>query len=143
MREEDLPQVCAIENGSFPNPWRVMTFRGEIHNQTISFPLVIVHSLHKSVIGYVIFWKVFEDVQINNIAVHPDYRRLGIGRTVLEGIIEQLRKEGIKNVTLEVRPSNNAALTLYRKLGFRPLTIRKGYYTNPDEDALVLNLKLN
>jgi ribosomal-protein-alanine N-acetyltransferase len=142
MREEDLPQVCAIERSSFPNPWREMTFLGEIHNQTISFPLAVVHSLHKRIIGYIIFWKVFEDVQINNIAVHPDYRRLGIGRTVLEGVIGQMRKEGVKNITLEVRPSNTAALTLYKKLGFKPLSIRRGYYTNPDEDALVLNLKL-
>ncbi len=143
MREEDLSEVLSIENSSFPNPWRDLTFLGEIRNQSISFPLVVVHSLHKRVIGYIIFWKIFEDVQINNIAVHPDYRRLGIGRAVLEGIIEQMRKEGAKNMTLEVRPSNVAALTLYKKLGFRPLSIRKGYYTNPDEDALVLGLRLN
>jgi len=86
MREEDLPEVLSIENSSFPNPWRDLTFLGEIRNQSISFPLVVVHSLHKRVIGYIIFWKIFEDVQINNIAVHPDYRRLGIGRAVLEGI---------------------------------------------------------
>jgi len=143
MREEDLAEVCAIENSSFPNPWQENTFRGEIHNQNISFPLVVVHSLNKKIIGYIIFWRLFEDVQINNIAVHPDFRRLGIGRAVLEGVIEQMRKEGAKNITLEVRPSNIGALTLYKKLGFRPLSIRKAYYSHPDEDAIVLSLRLS
>ena len=143
MREVDLPEVLAIENSSFPNPWRETTFRGEILNQSISFPLVIVHSLQRKVIGYIIFWKVFEDVQINNIAVHPEFRRLGIGRVVLEYVIDQVRRDGAKFITLEVRPSNTAALTLYKKLGFKPISIRKGYYSNPNEDAFVLGLRLN
>jgi ribosomal-protein-alanine N-acetyltransferase len=143
MREADLPEVLSIENSSFPNPWRESTFRGEILNQSISFPMVIVHSLQRKVIGYVIFWKVFEDVQINNIAVHPEFRRLGIGRVVLEYVIDQVRRDGAKFITLEVRPSNTAALTLYKKLGFKPLSIRKGYYANPNEDAYVLGLRLN
>jgi ribosomal-protein-alanine N-acetyltransferase len=143
MREVDLPEVLAIENSSFPNPWRETTFRGEILNQSISFPLVIVHSLQRKVIGYIIFWKVFEDVQINNIAVHPEFRRLGIGRVVLEYVIDQVRRDGAKFITLEVRPSNTAALTLYKKLGFKPISIRKGYYSNPNEDAFVLGVRLN
>ena len=143
MREADLPEVLSIENSSFPNPWRESTFRGEILNQSISFPLVIVHSLQRKVIGYVIFWKVFDDVQINNIAVHAEFRRLGIGRVVLEYVIDQVRRDGAKFITLEVRPSNTAALTLYKKLGFKPLSIRKGYYANPNEDAYVLGLRLN
>jgi len=143
MREEDLSEVLAIENSSFPNPWRESTFRGEILNQSISFPMVIVHSLQKKVIGYIIFWKVFEEVQINNIAVHTEFRRLGIGRAVLEHVIDQVHRDGAKFITLEVRPSNTAAMTLYRKLGFKPLSIRKGYYTNPDEDAFVLGLRLS
>jgi ribosomal-protein-alanine N-acetyltransferase len=143
MREVDLPEVLAIENSSFPNPWQEATFQGEILNQSISFPLVIVHSLQRKVIGYIIFWKVFEDVQINNIAVHPEFRRLGIGRVVLEYVIDQVRRDGAKFITLEVRPSNTAALTLYKKLGFKPISIRKGYYSNPNEDAFVLGLRLN
>jgi ribosomal-protein-alanine N-acetyltransferase len=143
MREVDLPEVLAIENSSFFNPWRETTFRGEILNQSISFPLVIVHSLQRKVIGYIIFWKVFEDVQINNIAVHPEFRRLGIGRVVLEYVIDQVRRDGAKFITLEVRPSNTAALRLYKKLGFKPISIRKGYYSNPNEDAFVLGVRLN
>ena len=142
METEDLPSVLAIERQSFPNPWHESTFRGEIQHRPISFPLVIVHSTLNRVIGYVIFWMIGEDVQINNIAIHPDFRRMGIGEQVLRQIIERVSFRGARLITLEVRPSNSAALALYKKLGFRLLIIRKGYYTLPPEDAIVLGLHL-
>ena len=142
MEPADLTAVMEIETRSFPNPWHESTFRGEIQHRPISFPLVIVHSALNRVIGYIIFWVIGEEAQINNIAVHPDFRRLGIGERVLRQVIQQLRSSGALMVTLEVRPSNIGAQTLYRKLGFRMVGIRKGYYTNPPEDAFVLALHL-
>lgn len=142
MEVQDLASVLAIENQSFPNPWHESTFRGEIQHRPISFPLAVVHSTLNKVIGYIIFWQIGEDVQINNIAIHPDFRRLGIGETVLRQVIELVRWRRARLVTLEVRPSNTAALNLYRKLGFKMMGIRKGYYTNPPEDAIVLSLHL-
>ncbi|MDH7511928.1 MAG: ribosomal protein S18-alanine N-acetyltransferase [Clostridiales bacterium] len=142
MEVEDLPSVLAIESQSFPNPWHESTFRGEIQHRPISFPLAVVHSRLNKVIGYIIFWQVGEDVQVNNIAIHPDFRRLGIGEAVLKQVIELVRWRGARLVTLEVRPSNTAALSLYRKLGFKMMGVRKGYYTNPPEDAFVLSLHL-
>jgi [ribosomal protein S18]-alanine N-acetyltransferase len=142
MEAADLPAVIEIETRSFPNPWHESTFRGEIQHRPISFPLVIVHNALDRVIGYIIFWVIGEEAQINNIAVHPDFRRLGIGEQVLRQVIQQLRSSGAVMVTLEVRPSNVGAQTLYRKLGFRMVGIRKGYYTNPPEDAFVLALHL-
>ncbi len=139
---QDLPSVLAIENHSFPNPWHESTFHGEIQHRPISFPLVVVHSTLNKVIGYIIFWQVGEDVQVNNIAIHPDFRRLGIGEAVLKQVIELVRWRGARLVTLEVRPSNMAALNLYRKLGFRMMGVRRGYYTNPPEDAFALSLHL-
>ncbi len=136
----DLPSVMEIERASFPNPWHESTFRGEIYHRSISFPLVVVHATLNKVIGYVIFWQVGEDAQINNIAIHPDFRRLGIGETVLRHVIDLVRLRGGRLITLEVRPSNTAALNLYRKLGFKMLGVRKGYYTNPAEDAFVFGL---
>ena len=97
---------------------------------------------HNRVIGYIIFWVIGEEAQINNIAVHPGFRRLGVGERVLRQVIAQLRSSGVSMVTLEVRPSNTGAQTLYRKLGFRMIGLRKGYYTNPPEDAFVLALHL-
>jgi ribosomal-protein-alanine N-acetyltransferase len=142
MEIRDLPSVMAIENQSFPNPWRENTFRGEIQHRPISYPIVVVHSTLNKVIGYIIFWQIGEDVQVNNISVHPDFRRLGIGETVLKQVIELVRWRGARMITLEVRPSNMAALNLYRKLGFKMIGVRKGYYTNPPEDAFVLGIHL-
>lgn len=143
MDEEDLPYVLEIENGSFPNPWHESTFKGEIHNQPISSSFVIVHKLQDRVVGYIIFWCLGEEVQINNIAVHPDYRRMGIAEAVLEQVLSQVQREGAKYVTLEVRPSNFAARSLYSKLGFELLGLRRNYYHSPQEHALVLGKKLS
>ena len=142
MEVTDLRSVLEIEELSFPHPWHESTFRGEIQHRPISFPLVIVHTTLNLVIGYVIFWVIGEDVQINNIAIHPDFRGMGIGEHVLRQVIERVKFRGASLITLEVRPSNTAALALYKKLGFKLLGIRKGYYTIPPEDALVLGLHL-
>lgn len=142
MKEGDLPYILEIENVSFPNPWREMTFRGEICNQPISFPLVIVFKPQKKVIGYLVFWQIKEQMQINNIAIHPDYRRMGIAEAVLHQVLSEVRMEGAKLVTLEVRPSNIAARTLYNKLGFDVLGIKEDYYHDPPEPALVMGKKL-
>jgi len=143
MEERDLPSVLAIENLSFPNPWHESTFRGEIQNVPISFPLVIIHATLHTVIGYIVFWLIGEEVQINNIAVHPDFRRLGVGEQALRQVIEQVRWRGANFITLEVRPSNRGALVLYKKIGFRMLGVRKKYYTNPSEDAFVFGLHIH
>ena len=102
----------------------------------------MVHKAEKRVIGYVIYWKIMEEVHINNIAVHPDFRRKGIARYVLREILAKVEKEGARFITLEVRPSNKAALSLYRKLGFNPLGLRRDYYLKPKEDALILGKSL-
>lgn len=142
MAERDLPYVCAIERASFPNPWHEMTFIGEIHNKSISFPYVIVHKIEKKVIGYVIFWHIKEAVQISNIAIHPDFRRKGIGEAIIRQVLAQVKSEGAKSISLEVRPSNFAALNLYKKLGFEIFGIRKDYYHNPKEHALIMGRRL-
>lgn len=142
MEVRDLPSVLEIERASFSNPWHESTFRGEIYHQSVSFPFVVVHATLNKVIGYVIFWQLGEDAQVNNIAIHPDFRHLGIGETVLRQVIELVRLRGGQLITLEVRPSNTAAQNLYRKLGFKLMAVRQGYYTNPPEDAFVLGLTL-
>jgi len=142
MEQGDVPSVLAIERVSFPSPWQESTFRGEIQHRPISYPLVVVHSTLNRVIGYIIYWQIGEEVQVNNIAVHPDFRRLGIGEQVLSQVIEEIRFRGGKLITLEVRPSNSGALHLYKKLGFRMISVRKGYYAFPPEDAFILALHL-
>jgi ribosomal-protein-alanine N-acetyltransferase len=143
MKEEDLPAVRTIETLSFSNPWSDTTFRGEIQNTSISFPLVAVRKPGDEVVGYIIFWHIREDVQVNNIAVHPEFRGKGIGEAMMHHVIDKVQKNGATFMTLEVRPSNAAAVTLYEKLGFEILGTRKNYYTNPDEDAYLMGLVLD
>jgi ribosomal-protein-alanine N-acetyltransferase len=142
MREEDLASVREIERLSFSNPWSDNTFRGEIQNTAVSFPMVVVRRPGDEVVGYIIYWQIRDDVQVNNIAVHPDCRGLGLGEAMMRYAIARSVEAGAAFVTLEVRPSNAAALTLYRKLGFEIMGRRKDYYTKPDEDAYVMTLVL-
>jgi [ribosomal protein S18]-alanine N-acetyltransferase len=152
MREEDLPAVRAIEALSFSNPWSDSTFRGEIQNTSVSFPMVVVRRpgdpvgaavTDEEVVAYIIYWQIRDDVQVNNVAVHPDCRGLGLGEALMRYAIARVRESGATFMTLEVRQSNAPALTLYKKLGFEVMGTRKNYYTKPDEDAFVLALVLD
>ncbi len=142
MKDSDLPAVRDIEDLSFSNPWSDATFRGELQNKGISFPLVIVRQDNGCVAGYIIYWHVRDEVQINNVAVHPDLRGKGICEAALKLVLKEVRGKGAVFVSLEVRASNTAAIRLYEKLEFKVLGTRKGYYTNPVEDAYVMGLVL-
>ena len=142
MEERDLPDVIAIENRSFPNPWKMSTFIGEIANRGISNPLMIVHQMTEKKLGYIIYWKLNEEAQIGNFAIHPDYRGCGLGEAVIGQVLGGLKKTGVLYVFLEVRPSNYSARLLYEKIGFSVFGVRKNYYHSPPEDALVMGKSL-
>jgi len=143
MEEKDLDAVLEIENLSFPNPWSRMTFLGEIVNPPITIPSVIVRTPEDRVVGYILLWHIREEVQISNFAVHPDFRKKGLGEAVLLYVLDKIKRHGATRIFLEVRPSNRAARSLYEKLGFRYLGSRKKYYRSPDEDALIMSLELD
>ncbi|HEK84738.1 MAG: ribosomal protein S18-alanine N-acetyltransferase [Candidatus Saccharicenans sp.] len=143
MREDDLPEVLEIERLCFSNPWSQETFRGEIQNKAISFPLVIIDKGSKRIIGHIVFWQVRDEAQINNVAIHPDFQGQGWGELALRYVLGKLRESGVHFVSLEVRVSNQPAIKLYRKLGFQILGVRKDYYTNPQEDAYLMGLMLD
>jgi ribosomal-protein-alanine N-acetyltransferase len=143
MRERDLPSVRAIEAMSFSNPWSEDTFRGEIQNAPVSSPLVVVRRPGDEVVAYIIYWQIRDDVQVNNIAVHPECRGLGIAEALMRFAIAKVRAAGAAFMTLEVRQSNAPAVALYKKLGFEALGTRRNYYTKPDEDACVMGLVLS
>ncbi|MBP1660699.1 MAG: RimI3 [Candidatus Aminicenantes bacterium] len=142
MKDADLPAVREIESLSFSNPWSDATFRGEIQNKGISFPMIIVRPQDGRVVGYIMYWQIRDEVQINNVAVHPDFRGKGIGEAAMRLVLKEVREKGATFATLEVRVSNAAAVRLYEKMGFKILGTRKGYYTNPVEDAYVMGLVL-
>lgn len=141
MDVRDLDAVQAIEVRSFSNPWHKTTFLGEIQNRSIAYPLVAV-SPEKKVIGYVMFWLIDGEAQINNIAVHPGFRGRGVGEGLMRFALDKIRALGGSFVTLEVRQSNASARRLYEKLGFVVIGLRKGYYQNPPEDAVLMGREL-
>jgi len=143
MEEKDLPSVIEIENISYPNPWQLSSFKGEIENKPISNPYVIVFKPLEKIIGYIIYWHIRNEVQISNIAISPDYRQMGVGEGVLRRILLKMRRKGVEFVFLEVRPSNLAARSLYEKMGFTMLGLRRGYYRNPSEDAIIMGKSLS
>jgi len=142
MREDDLDSVMEIEHLSFPHPWRLSTFIGELGNYPISIPFVIIHRPNDRLMGYIILWFIQKEVQISNFALHPDFRRMGVGEAVLRDILDKITKEGAAEIFLEVRPSNTAACSLYEKLDFQILGVRKNYYQSPVEDALIMGKNL-
>lgn len=142
MNENDLPFVMEIENMSYPNPWQLSSFKGEIENRPISNPYVIIYRPLEKIIGYIIYWHIRNEVQISNIAISPEYRQMGVGEGVLRKMLAEMRHKDAEFVFLEVRPSNLAARRLYEKIGFTILGLRKGYYRNPSEDAIVMGKSL-
>jgi ribosomal-protein-alanine N-acetyltransferase len=142
MDVRDLPAVQAIEVRSFSNPWHRSTFLGEIQNRSIAYPIVAETGTEHRIVGYVMFWLIDHEAQINNIAVHPDFRGRGIGERLTRFALDMIRGLGGVTVVLEVRVSNAPARALYEKLGFAAAGRRKGYYHRPPEDALVMVLNL-
>ena len=135
MTEKDLPEVHEIESLVFPQPWSMDAFRQEIRSVLGRY---LVVRLDERVVGYVGIMLVEDEGHITTLAVHPDYQRQGIGTRMLEEVINMALRARVTYITLEVRVSNNAARRLYQRYGFRDVGVRKGYYTDTGEDALVM-----
>ncbi len=135
MRIQDLERVIEIENQSFSNPWSRDAFIYEM-GSGISYPWVV--EVDNKIVGYSIHWVIIDEAHLSNIAIDPLYRRMGIGRLLLEKVLESTKKMGAKFITLEVRASNSPAISLYKKMNFKVIGTRKNYYTNPLEDALIM-----
>lgn len=141
MRETDLDQVIAIEKKSFVAPWSKRLFR-----ETLAFPhsfnLVMRKKVDNKIAGYANFYLIRDEAHMLNIAVAPESRKKGYARLLLTHAIEALREKGAEVFFLEVRESNEDAINLYVKLGFTMIGRRKKYYTETNEDALVMHLKV-
>ncbi len=136
---EDLDEIVAIENVSYPSPWPKQIFEREIEAQN-SYKRIIRFS--GSVVAYIVTWTVHDEVHILNIAVHPDFRKIGLGEMLLRDCLGFSSDRGLKLAVLEVRTSNNSAIKLYEKIGFRTLRVRKKYYSDTGEDAYVMLYEL-
>lgn len=140
MKLSDLDQIMTIEKSSFSYPWSSRFFLQEIKVPCARSVLAVTGD---RIIGYVVYWLLPGEVDIHNLAVRPDCRRRGIGRSLLLGVVRHARYQGARRVTLEVRKTNGAAQRLYESIGFVTTGIRKGYYSDDGEDALAMSLELN
>lgn len=133
----DIEAVLAVEEASFTNPWTREMYLKELESAGISY-CYLAKEPGGAVVGFCSFWRVLDELHINNLAVAPVHRRSGVGSALLSYILQEGVALGAGRATLEVRRSNEAALALYERFGFSVAGVRKGYYTNPPEDALVL-----
>jgi ribosomal-protein-alanine N-acetyltransferase len=140
MAAGDIDEVLAIERASFLTPWSRAAFRYELGENRVARCLTA--RLEDRVVGYLCMWEIGHEIHITNLAVHPSFRRRGIGRQLLAPLLEDGRRRGIALVLLEVRPTNTEAIGLYESLGFRVIGRRKGYYFDTGEDALVMEAAL-
>ncbi len=140
MALRHLDDIVLIENQSFPTPWHRKIFEMELNKPRT---LHSVCMLGEGVVGYLISWMLYDEIHILNVAVHPDYRRNGIAKLLIDHTVNHFIEKGAMSVILEVRTSNIAAQRLYEKLGFTTLRIRKRYYTDTGEDAIVMMLDLS
>lgn len=136
---QDLAAVERIECGSFSNPWHRDYFAAELDNSLSNF--FVAEGEGSEVVGYILFWKLGGELELHKVAVAVDRQRQGHGARLMEFFLDKGRAWGCERAILEVRAKNEAAITLYEKLGFRPLGRRKEYYTSPVEDALVFEFR--
>ena len=141
MRVSDVDQILKIEKSSFATPWQSQHFLHEIRENRWAVNLVVER--HGLVVGYACLWCIQDELKINNIAVLDAERRRGVGRWLLLCVLGDAIARGCRSATLEVRPSNEAALALYRVHGFVEIGRRKGYYAAEGEDAIVMQLDLD
>jgi len=134
---EQIDAVLAIEEASFSNPWTREMYLAELENPGVSF-CFLASDVEGRSIGFCSFWRVLDELHINNLAVIPERRRTGVGSALLGFVLQEGARLGAQRATLEVRRSNDAARFLYERFGFTVAGIRRGYYSRPVEDALVL-----
>jgi len=148
MQEGDLDEVLALEQRSFNEPWSRKMFLGELHGNAFATNLVLRTGGAGfgegvgagALLGYIMFWVVFEELHLMNLAVLPEVRRRGLGTALVRHAL--MAAHGARMALLEVRASNTAALAMYRKLGFVQKSVRKGYYNHPREDAVIMMREL-
>jgi [ribosomal protein S18]-alanine N-acetyltransferase len=140
MRKADVGAVFAIELSTFSVPWPESSFHHELDENPTARYLVAENDFGE-VIAYAGAWMIFEEAHITNIAVRADWRGQGVGEELTRALIQYAANLGVKYMTLEVRKSNGIAQAMYRKLGFEKLGVRKQYYSDNQEDALLMVLQ--
>ena len=131
-----LDKIAEIEQKCFSNPWSKQSFADGMNNQNTQKYFTAI--LDDKIVGYICIFHIFEDGELLNVAVDPEYRKQGIGQTLLDKMFEYLKDTEVNRISLEVRESNISARQLYLKNGFRPTGVRKNYYSAPREDGIIM-----
>ena len=139
MNASHVPQIAALEEICFADPWSEQSIASELKS-TWSYWLVALEA--DRVVGYVGSQSSIDEADIMNVAVHPDYRRQGIAESLINKLVCDLKTRGSHALMLEVRASNAPAIALYERFGFAVDGIRKNYYKNPTENAVLMTLSL-
>jgi len=140
MRLADLERIMEIEHHSFTLPWSQEAFQAELTSNHFAHYLVAIENDY--VVGYAGMWVIIDEAHITNIAVHPDWRGRKYGDALMRAMMAHAMAHGAERMTLEVRVSNAIAQKLYEKMGFVSHGIRKGYYTDNNEDAMIMWVEL-
>ena len=136
MELSDIEDILVVEKLSFSIPWSRDSFEKEIVDNNLA--IYLVAKVNEKAVGYIGMWKVLNEGHITNVAVHPEFRHQGIGDQLVSELLSLCEKENIDFVTLEVRKSNQNAIKLYEKHGFVAEGIRKAYYQDNKEDAIIM-----
>jgi len=135
----DMDELMEIENRSFSLPWSRSSYEDLWPLESIE---IWIAKIGSEMLGYYLVQNVGDEAELHTFAVKPGHRRRGIGRMLLEHMMGKAREKGTRNIYLQVRPSNAPARALYDELGFKPVGIRRRYYRDNDEDAMVMRLEL-
>lgn len=136
---DDLPRVVEIERSCYSTPWRRSTFEGLLRRSDTD---LLGASLGGRLVGYAITWTILDQAELGNVAVAPEARQRGLGRMLVRGALQRAQARGARECYLEVRQSNATAQRIYRALGFSPIGVRRRYYAEPIEDAVVMRARL-
>jgi len=135
MKPEDIDGIASVEALSFTNPWTKQMFLDELKNP---LALYYVAACGRKIVAYAGLWVIADEGHITNIAVDPSCRRQHIASAMMQRILEVADEHGLRALTLEVRAGNHPAISLYRKFGFQVEGRRKAYYSDNNEDALIM-----
>ena len=135
MTTEDADAIAELEAQSFTMPWKRDDFWREAQNELATY---IVGELDGKIVAYAGAWVSFNQAEVTSVAVVPELRGQGVGTILFGELIKAVKARGATAITLEVRPSNTAALKLYKSFGLRSVGRRRGYYLDNGEDALIM-----
>lgn len=137
MQKEDIDGVIAIESLAYgEHHWSKDSFLSELSNDLAKYFCAV--NEENKLVGYLGSWHILEEAHLTNLAVSPDFRRKSVAEALIKTLVDECYKNGVKYITLEVRVGNKGAIALYEKYGFKSFGIRKGYYQDNNEDALIM-----